>query len=292
MSKNDLPNTFLMGVQKAGSTLLFDLLKNHPSVYLPPNKEPHYFSSNDYFAKGIEYYRQFYREVEDHKIIGDFTPDYLFWPWAIERMIPFISQETKFIVSLRQPVRRAYSQYNMMVSRGFYMNGFVNDINTEDVNLTEPGQKNLLRPAHMIARGLYSVQLKRLFQIVPKDQIKVIIFEEWTKDQHETLLDIENFLGIPHHELGVDSDQVSNQTLIYPSNPIIDRLKKLNHHIHETTLGKNKFFIKIKERIKIILGKKPDSLDDRIVKELTSRFFIEDIRKCEEILGRDLSIWY
>ena len=71
-------------------------------------------------------------------------------------MKPFINEHTKFIISLRQHTQRVYSQYNMMVSRGFHMNGFEHGLANEVVDVNNPEQKNLLRPSHMIA--IFSIQ--------------------------------------------------------------------------------------------------------------------------------------
>jgi len=289
---DQLPNLFLLGVQKAGTTMLYDLFKDHPSIFLPENKEPHYFSCNAYYEKGIDYYRQYYQHVKDQEYIGDFTPDYLFWPQALKRMTPFITEQTRFIVSLRQPAVRAYSQYNMMVSRGFYMGGFEHDINQEVINTTNPAQKNLLRPSHMIARGMYSMQLKRLFNLVKKNQVKIIVFEEWVKNKEETIKEVESFLKIPHFEAKLNKQTVSNSTLIYPSNSLVKRLKEINNLLLKSSFSKNKYLLKVKEKFKQKVGKRPEKLDGKKIEEITKKFFWEDIQECEKLLGRDLSIWY
>ena len=289
---NQFPNLFLLGVQKAGTTMLYDMFKDHPSIYLPENKEPHYFSYNAYYEKGLEYYKQYYESVGNQKYVGDFTPDYLFWPLALERMKPFLNKDTKFIVSLRQPSLRAYSQYNMMVSRGFHMNSFETDLYNEEVNTSNPSQKNLLRPSHMIARGLYAVQLKRLFSIVAKEKVKIIIFEEWVKSKEKTVKEIEDFLEIPSFERELNSQNISNPTLIYPSNPLVKQLKKINNILLKSAISRNKYLLKAKENFRNQLGAKPEPLTKEQIQDITNTFFLKDIQECERILGRDLSIWY
>ncbi len=286
------PNLFLLGVQKAGTTMLYDLFKGHPSIFLPENKEPHYFSCNEYYDKGLGYYLNYYKRARNQKYLADFTPDYLFWPLAFERMAKFITEETKFIVSLRQPATRAYSQYNMMVSRGFNMNGFENDLSNEVVDLQSPEQTNLLRPSHMIARGQYSVQLERLFNLVPKKQIKIIIFEEWVKKRGETIQELEEFLDIPHSKNDISQNSISNPTLIYPSNSLVKHLKNLNTWILKSSISQNKLLLKAKEQFKGQIGKKPEKLSMLKLKEITEMYFLEDIKKCEQLLNRDLSLWY
>jgi len=73
------PNFLCIGAQKAGTTLLFDILKQHPDIYLPEAKELHFFDRDEEYDKGIFWYRDaHFKGAEHRKCIGEVTPSYIF----------------------------------------------------------------------------------------------------------------------------------------------------------------------------------------------------------------------
>jgi hypothetical protein len=101
---------YCIGTQKAGTTTLHDILKTHSQIYLPENKEAHFFDRNDRFNKGINWYlNYFFSSVKNEKAIGSFTPEYIFFPKVAKRIYESLGTNIKFIVILRNPVERAIS---------------------------------------------------------------------------------------------------------------------------------------------------------------------------------------
>src|SRR5690606_34294189 len=107
-----LPNFLVIGAQRAGTTLLHRILEAHPEVYVPyRRKEVHFFDL--YFDRTTQWYENFFPPSEPaakYKAIGEVTPDYMFdqaAPFRIKKILP----DCRFIVSLRNPVERAYSAY-------------------------------------------------------------------------------------------------------------------------------------------------------------------------------------
>jgi hypothetical protein len=98
------PDFVIIGAQKAGTTVLFDMLAEHPQVSLSTVKEIHYFDIN--FRRGEEWYRRHF----DRHIAGEASPYYIFHPSTHDRMKALIPN-AKVIAILRDPVERALSHY-------------------------------------------------------------------------------------------------------------------------------------------------------------------------------------
>src|ERR687894_3261543 len=113
-----MPNFFIIGAQKAGTTSLYYYLKQHPQIYMSPRKEPHFFkgmhSELRKSGRGLPPvtdlgdYQALFRGVTDEKAIGEASASYLYSPKApalIKSSIP----DAKLIAVLRNPADRAYS---------------------------------------------------------------------------------------------------------------------------------------------------------------------------------------
>ena len=110
----NLPDFICIGVQRAGTTWLYECLKEHPEVFVPETKELHFF--NDNYEKGIEFYSQYFEEADSvNQVIGELTPNYYHDIQALQR----ISQKlpnVKVILILREPIARAYSHYQLSLT--------------------------------------------------------------------------------------------------------------------------------------------------------------------------------
>src|SRR6266481_6208185 len=108
------------GAQKSGTTALNYYLKRHPRIALPVKKELHFFDNDELFAGGNVSYEPLYemfRPARPGSIAGENTPIYLYWRPALPRIRDY-NPAMKFIVILRNPIERAFSQWNMQRTRG------------------------------------------------------------------------------------------------------------------------------------------------------------------------------
>lgn len=102
---------FILGVQKSGTTSLFDIL-SEASIFSPSRvKEPGYFSKTKFYELGEDWYFRHF-ELDSEKFMLEATPEYLYYPYVAERIFKYNSK-SKFIVILREPASRAYSAWNM-----------------------------------------------------------------------------------------------------------------------------------------------------------------------------------
>ena len=112
-----LPNFLYVGPDKAGSSWLHEMLLKHPEVYLTPAKDLYYFDR--YYDRGPAWYASQFRDARDETVVGEVCQDYLFHPEAATR-IPETLGRCAVMVSLRDPVERAWSSYLYMRKHGIW----------------------------------------------------------------------------------------------------------------------------------------------------------------------------
>src|SRR3712207_4809254 len=115
-----MPNLFIVGAAKAGTTALYDYLAQHPEVFLSRVKEPMFFSREDYYARGLDWYEaEYFGGAEDYPVRAEATPHYLYWSEKVAPRIKEVYGErpVKFIASFRDPVSRAYRSEERRVGK-------------------------------------------------------------------------------------------------------------------------------------------------------------------------------
>lgn len=218
-----LPNYICPGAQKAGTTSLFRLLSQHPSVFIPEGKETKFFCDDDKWNLGIDWYRSLFAGAGDeHSIVGDMTPEYMYVEGVAERISQVLGDGVRFIFMLRSPVDRAYSHYWMSVRRGFESQSFAQAIRLEKSRVAR-GQFSRDHFSYL-GRGYYARQIRAFLPFFPKEQMKFILFEEFASGQDETMAGIFSFLDL---ELDIDLvlGERSNPARMPRSNWLMDIIK-------------------------------------------------------------------
>ena len=198
-----LPNMLVLGVQRGGSTSLHSYLVQHPQIMGAIRQEVHYFDSN--YWRGAGWYRAQFRDRPGKTIAFDNTPYYIFHPAAPQRVAETLGG-AKFIVTLRNPVDRAASQYWLSVSQGHETLPFADAVAKESERLGN--SEELLRSgaiqthtAHRtnsyLSRGLYAQQLRNWFQFHPRENFLVLQSEKMFADPPATMARVFDFLGLP-----------------------------------------------------------------------------------------------
>lgn len=171
-----LPGFFVLGAQKAGTTTLHDRLSRQPEVYLPRQKETHFFSHDERYERGLPWYLAQFRHIDGSALVGEVDPEYLFFPEAAARMRA-LGLAPRFVVLVREPLDRAYSQYRMSVRRGLEELSFAEALHQEDARLAT-GEKMHLRHHSYMARGRYTEQIERFRTTFPDSELLVVKFED------------------------------------------------------------------------------------------------------------------
>ncbi|UOQ45394.1 sulfotransferase domain-containing protein [Halobacillus salinarum] len=203
-----LPNFLIVGVQKGGTTSLYNYLVQHPQVMSSNRKEVHYFDNN--FSKGESWYKAHFPTCDKsgNVITGDASPYYFYHPLVPQRVYES-SPDMKIIVLLRDPIKRAYSHYNHNIKNGREDRPFEKAINDEQ-SIIESEEKKLLKNRKSssyfhqhysyLSRGLYYEQLKRWLEFFPEEQICVLNSEEFYNSPSTSFNQVTDFLEIDNWE--------------------------------------------------------------------------------------------
>ena len=195
------PSFAIIGAQKCGTTSLYNYLIQHPLISSATKKEIHYFDNSANLKQGAKWYLSHFPNIKPPKLTGEATP-MLFRPEAPQK-IKKLYPNMKLIVLLRDPVARAFSNYKMCVGNGQEKESF------EKALLLEDKREKAAKAAEIFhwprfsysKRGHYAQALKRWFKYFPKDQILVLIFEEFFADPPKNLNKVFKFLGVPKYTL-------------------------------------------------------------------------------------------
>lgn len=203
------PDFLIIGAQKAATTWLWRMLKQHPGIDMPEEKEIHFFGSAELYRKGHDYYYHHFAGLDRSKIIGEASPTNFFdnvpyWHnkytnLEIDRSLPTIPElittelpEIKIIVLLRDPVQRAISAYYHWMRGGHWMH-------KGDVSPLLGLKKTAIQfpKLRILESGYYARYLKAWSKYVPKERLRVLIFEEDVKLFPErTVREIYRFLNV------------------------------------------------------------------------------------------------
>jgi hypothetical protein len=198
-----LPDAVIIGAQKCGTSSLHHYLTQHPGVISPLRKEVHYFDVN--FKLGEAWYRAHFGRRGEPGLNFDASPYYLFHPLVAERMHELLPQ-AKLIVLLRDPVRRAYSQYWHERDKGRERLSFEDALKAEPERVDEAhrrlasGEIGASREHQIhsyVARGRYAEQLERWLKLYPREQLLVLRFEDLVKDPLAVLNQALAYLRLP-----------------------------------------------------------------------------------------------
>ena len=193
------PNFFIAGAPKSGTTNMSYYLMQHPQVFMPENLEPWYFARLDIpqnYEREIisdeKKYLNLFKNAKNCKAIGESSPVYLYCPHSaleIKNRFP----NSKIIISLRNPIEIAYSEYFSLKFMGFDKNRSFNELLDSS---KEQLDQNEFHIDSLLEAGFYSKHIKRFQKIFSKNQIKIIIFEEYIKNTIPTINSILSFLDI------------------------------------------------------------------------------------------------
>lgn len=192
------PNFFIVGAVKAATTSLYYYLKEVPGVYMPPIKEPSYFSPNTVQGAGLldiirdrEQYVDLYRNAAGHHAIGEASPTYL-WDPQSPKLIHQAIPNARIIIVLRDPIDRAYSQYLERMKYSGMNLSFYDELMRDG----HSDEKMYPISKFYVEFGMYSEQVRRYFDEFGIHKVKVIIFEEFIQHPEKTVNEILAFLGI------------------------------------------------------------------------------------------------
>lgn len=274
-----LPSFLVIGAQRAGTTLLHRILEAHGEIYVPSRrKEVHYFDW--YYDRGPAWYARFFPEEEAascYSAIGEVTPDYIFEPAAPHR-IQSTLPGCRFIVSLRNPVDRAYSWY-LYSLRSFNEQRSFGEFLDQEIDVLE--------------RGRYSHQIERYFALFPREFFLFLIYEELVKDPAAQLDALASFLGLKSG--WADPSALIRERVNASDIPRFRAAYARAQRFGEVfTRHDLDWVVKFARRLGIPgmfgAGASKPRLSERDRRRLEA-YYDQETPALEELLGRDLTVW-
>lgn len=195
---SDVVDFLIIGAQKAGTTWLRDMLRQHPEIHMPA-REIHFFNKEENLDRGLGWYEDHFEEGRPDQLCGEKTPNYL-WvncpergtdvPGSHERIARCLPH-ARLIAILRDPVERAISAYNHHLRRARF---------PPHATMAEAvlGRYRDIAERHgVLSMGRYHLQLASYLEVVDANRILVLEFEEDVKERPgDGLQKVCAFLGV------------------------------------------------------------------------------------------------
>ena len=315
MTEGRLPNFFIVGAPKCGTTSLYHHLRQHPDIYMSPLKETSYFASEfrvENLAPELQKlgrrsseslrryldcpplaerfggivtkwqdYQLLFKQAGKESAVGEATPGYLWSPTAALRIAGAVP-DAKIIMILRDPIERAFSQYLQMSNTGLYRMSFDDHV---EACLARRGDGHISMVHPFLEYGLYSEQVQRYRDAFPLSRIGIWLYEE-------TLAP--GFLRSVYEFLGVSGDFVPDTSKRYleqrvPRIPYLSRL--LARPVAASVLR-----LLVPDLIRPVMRRigyrrrRDISMSDGARRRMMT-YYRADVELLAGMLGRDLSSW-
>ena len=285
------PQLFIVGAPKAGTTALHAYFEKHPQLNMSSDKEPNYFSWHEIESQQLYYkknnvkteieYLSLFRPSDSTKICGEASVSYLYYP-QVARRIHVYQPDARIIISLRNPVLRAFSHYLMDYSLGLIKLDFETIFrNGKDHSLT----KNYYQQYFTVSD--YAPQIERYLEVFNKKQIHFLLHENLVKNPIETLKQICQFLEIDYLS---ESETIEQQNVTFTGKNAVISILYQNEMFRKLTAGL--LNDSLKNKIKgFLFSKKPLPLLPNHLNEELKIHYLASMEQTEKMTGLNLSGW-
>jgi hypothetical protein len=308
-----LPDFFIVGHAKSGTTALYEMLRAHPQVFMPRMKEPQFFAKENpkrsedeplsfaHTGERLETYDDYlarFQAARPDQLMGEASTSYV-WSRTAAARIAAAQPEAKIIVLFREPAAFLRSLHLQMLQNSSETQSdlrralALEDARREGREL--PPKQNW--PAALIysERVRYAEQLRRFHELFSPERVLVLIYEEYRADNEATVRRVQRFLGIDD-TVPIEPLQV-NPTVRVRSEQVREAVRAAHRAddpasraLKSTLKAMTPARLRRGMRVRLVYGKPPPP-DRELMDELRRRFEPE-VTALGEYLGRDLrSLW-
>ena len=275
-----LPNFFIAGSPNAGTTSLFFYLRQHPAVYMSPEKEPNYFGISESDSPTHltwDGYLDLFRGVRDETAIGEASVHYLLMP-AAAREIWTRVPEARLIFVLRHPAETQFTRYLRILWR------------EPELSFREwftSAVEGRARWAQALTAGNYATNLQRFFDLFPRERIQVHLYDDYRVDERAVARSIFAFLGVdPDYPIDVSR---RHNTTVVPRFAALERWRR-------RMFGSVRFLPLIPPGVRgmarrAFLRELPKRTMDAADRAFVIDYYRSEIQRAGDLIGRDLSAW-
>lgn len=255
-----IPDFLIVGHPKCGTTALFEMLSVHPEVYLPPRKEPLFFSEELHeftpprpggTPHTLTEYAEWFTDAEPGQKVGDASSLYL-WSKLAAANIAQVIPDARIVAILREPASFLYSWYLQLLE--IYV-----EVETDFASAIalEPERREgrsvprytywpqLLMYSEFLR---YTEQLRRFHAVFPAEQVKVLIYDDFRAENERTVHEVCRFLD-------VDDSLPVEATHANPT--VAPRSQRMNELVHAVGVGRGPVSHTVKEMIKAVTPSGP-----------------------------------
>jgi hypothetical protein len=307
-----VPDFFIVGHAKSGTTALYEMLKRHPQIYMPASKEPWFFASDmrprfqprktGVAPRTLDEYLALFADAKPGQRVGEASSSYL-WSRTAARAIAEVQPDARIIAILREPADFLRSLHLQLLQAHVEAEQDLRKAISLEAARREG--KHIPRRSHRPQLLQYSdhvhyvEQLRRYHEVFPPEQVLVLIYEEFRRDNEETVRAVLRFLDVDE----------SHPVEVLKVNPTIRmRSQQLDDVVHSLSVGRSPAARAVKTAVKSltpgdtsrkllraaqrhVVHGDPRPADESFMRELRVRFKGEVVA-LSEYLGRDLvSLW-
>jgi hypothetical protein len=303
----------VIGVVKGGTTSLYNYLSQHPQVFLPSIKETNHFAKADIDPKNFdstyardvdidldkylnsgstetihiahvndpEHYQALFERVKDEKAIGEISNSYMICPSAAAAIHEY-NRNAKIVVILRNPIYRAWSQFLMNLREAkVSVSDFIQEVRGDhDRQIKGWGVNH-----QYLELGNYARQLKQYIDLFGRENVLVLIHDDYRKDPEHTLNKLSGFLGIDTN-FTFDFSERSNTSSL-------PKFAGLNKFLVRTGLFhflKNSVSRSTRQKVKnLFYSNKSMPELQRSERDWLVECYREEVKELSELLQKDMS---
>jgi hypothetical protein len=297
-----IPDFFLVGHAKSGTTALYEMLRHHPRIYMPELKEPRFLASDlrihfeptprRGLPQTMEEYLALFDGAAPEQKAGEATPSYLRSSVAAAA-IAALQPDARIIAILREPASFV---------RSLHLHLLQEQVETESDLRRAFANEEILREGQRVLRYSdhlrYVEQLRRYHEVFPAEQVLVLIYDDYRRDNEATVRRVLRFLGVEdalpvaprvlNTAVGVRAPRLhaAVQALEGGRGPVAGALKSSIKALTSTDMRRGARAL----QRRVVLGAPPPS-DEKLMRELRSRFR-DEVVALSEYLDRDLvTLW-
>jgi hypothetical protein len=305
--REQLPDFFIVGHPKSGTTALYEMLRPHPQIYLPESKEPWFFATElqertpprpSGTPRTLAEYAAWFQAAAPGQRIGDASPFYL-WSSTAASRIAEVQPAAQIVAILREPAAFLHSLHLQFIQSYVEIEpDFAKALSLEQ---SRRGGRRIPRYTYWPRALLYSdhvrysEQLRRYHEAFSPQQVLVLIYEEFRSDNEAEVRRVLRFLGVD------DTRPVARRE----ANPTVRvRAPRVHEAVHAISVGRGPVSLAVKAAVKGVTPRRvrrdmlrsakrsllfgePHPPDEALMRELRSRFKPE-VEALSEYLGRDL----
>jgi hypothetical protein len=306
-----IPDFFIVGHPKSGTTALYEMLKAHPQIYMPPGKEPWFFASElhertpprpEGLARTLEEYAALFVDARPEQRVGEASALYL-WSRTAAGAIARARPDARIVAVLREPAS---------FLRSLHLQFLQTYIETEPDLARALALESARREGYGVSRHTYwpqtlfysehvryLEQLRRYTAEFPREQLLVLIYDDFRAENEATVCRVLRFLD-------VDETAPIEATQANPT--VRPRSQRLNEAVHAISVGRGPMSLAVKGAIKAVTPPKlrrgaleavqrhvvygePSAPDEALMAKLRRRYRPE-VQALSEYLDRDLiELW-